>query len=289
MGRFRDRHAAVQAAPDDNADLGPPTSPSASTQGLLEARLRDAVVTGKFHLHYQPLVSVIDGRPRVLEALLRWESATGRVSPGTFVPVLEATGLIRDVGPWILSEACHQARSWVEDVPDLLLAVNIAPGQIVPGFADSVLDILRISGMRPEKLCLELVRPASIADPVAAWGELRRLKSSGVRLFLDDFGALGSSIADLRRFCIDAVKIDPSLVSGLGRSPEDEAIVAALIALAHALGMQTIGEGVETAAQLQRLRGLGCDLAQGFHLIEPQAPAAIDRLLRDTPATLKPV
>lgn len=286
MGRFRDRHAAAEVAQTNSTT--PDRALEASGPGaLLEARLRAAALAGTFHLHYQPLVSVHDGRLHALEALLRWESDTGRVSPGTFVPVLEATGLIADVGPWILAQACDQARPWLDAVPDLLLAVNISPQQIVPGFAESVLDILQISGIRPERLSLELVRPAAIVDPVAAWNELRRVKSFGVRLVVDDFGALGSSIADLRRFCVDAVKIDPSLVAGLGHSADDEAIVAALISLAHALGMQAIAESVENEAQLQLLRALGCDLAQGFHLIEPLAPAAVDLLLSGATADLK--
>ncbi|MGH8974005.1 MAG: EAL domain-containing protein [Acidimicrobiia bacterium] len=271
MGMFRDRHSATPAAP---ANAEPP-APAGGQQGLLEARLRDAVVAGRFHLHYQPVVSVLDGRLRAVEALLRWESDTGRVAPDTFIPVLEATGLIREVGPWILAQACRQARSWLDTDPNLLVAVNVSPNQIGPDFADSVLDVLTDTGLPAAQLCLELIRPAAIADPVAAWNELRRVKSYGVRLFVDDFGALGSSIADLRRFAVDAVKIDPSLVAGLGRDPGDEAIVTALVSLAHALGMQAIAEGVETEAQLQRLRALGCDLAQGYHLSEPLAPAAI--------------
>lgn len=287
MGMFR-RHSAAQATqPNSETPARPSAAPQAATpQGLLEARLREAVVGGAFHLHYQPVVSVIDGRPRALEALLRWESDTGRVAPGTFIPVLEATGLIKDVGPWILSQACLQARPWLEAVPDLVLAVNVSPQQLVAGFAESVLDIVQISGLRPEHLCLELVRPAAISDPVTAWSELRRVKSLGVRLFVDDFGALGSSIADLRRFRVDAVKIDPTLVSGLGHNPEDEAIAAALVSLAHALGMLAIAEGVETEAQLQRLRALGCDLAQGYHLFEPLAPAGVDLLLQGATTTL---
>jgi EAL domain-containing protein (putative c-di-GMP-specific phosphodiesterase class I) len=276
--RFRDRHSAASTS----SDVSVPEPSPASPEGLLEARLRDAVVAGRFHLHYQPVVSVLDGRPQALEALLRWESDAGRVAPGTFIPVLEATGLIREVGPWILAQACRQARNWLDGVPDLLLAVNVSPNQIEPGFAESVLDILTDTGLPAAQLCLELVRPAAIADPASAWNELRRVKSYGVRLFVDDFGALGTSIADLRRFAVDAVKIDSSLVAGLGRDPGDEAIVTALVSLAHALGMQCIAEGVETEAQLQRLRTLGCDLAQGFHLSEPLAPAAVGRLLAAT-------
>lgn len=287
MGRFRDRHTHDQAAENNFQVPAQGQDPASANGRLLEHRLREAVADGKFHLNYQPVVSIADGRPVALEALLRWKSQTRPVTPGTFIPVLEATGLIRDIGPWILSEACREARSWLENVPDLVLAVNVSPLQLVPGFAESVLDILKITGVAPERLCLELVRPASIADPVVAWSELRGVKNLGVRLSVDDFGALGSSIADLRRFCVDTVKIDQSLVSGLVHNPDDDAIVGALIALARALRMQTIAEGVETAAQYQRLHELGCDFAQGFHLIPPLAPEAVETFLQEAPTVLK--
>ena len=283
MGMFKNRTAVEQVAGTAPVPTTRAAAPRASEE-LLEARLREAVAGGTFHLHYQPLVAVDTGNVVGVEALLRWESETGRVAPATFIPVLEATGLVNDVGPWVLARACRDAQPWFADQADLFVAVNVSPQQLEPGFADWVLGTLGATGLTPERLALELIAPAFIVDPTAAWVELRRLKAAGVRLFVDDFGALGSSIADLRRFAVDAVKIDTSFVAGVGRDREDDAVVAGIITLAHALGMRTIAEGVETPAQLDRLQALGCDLAQGFYIKEPVEAAAVGRLLHETAA-----
>lgn len=236
---------------------------------ILEDRLREAVAGHRFHLHYQPVVTMEGQRVAGVEALLRWESEVGRVMPATFLPVLEETQLINELGPWVVAEACRQARPWVDADPHLFVAVNVSPRQLVGGFADSVLGVLSTLGFPASALSLELVRPTLIEDPITAWAELRQLKASDVRIVVDDFGTLGSSIADLRRFAVDAVKIDPTFIHGLGWTEEDEAIVEGIVNLAHALGMQTVAEGVETAIQADRLQVLGCDLGQGFHFLEP--------------------
>ena len=256
---------------------------------VLENRLREAVAAGKFHLQYQPLVRVSDGNVVGVEALLRWDSEVGRVYPAEFLPVLELTGLVHDVGPWVLAKACGDARPWLESHPELTLAVNVSPQQVEAGFASWVLGTLSTIGVEPGRLCLELIRPAFIANSTEAWSELRRLKSEGVRLSVDDFGALGSSIADLRRFAVDWVKIDSSFVAGLGSNGEDEAAVQAIIALAHALKLQTVAEGVETRVQLERLQDLGCDYAQGFLLMEPVSAANVEALLAEFATESAPI
>lgn len=242
---------------------------SSESDRMLEQRLRAAVAARKFDLRYQPIVAVTSGDVVAVEALLRWASEVGPVPASVFVPVLEATGLVNEVGPLVLAQACRDARPWVHADPGLLLTVNVSPQQLQRGFADWVLDTVSAARFPAERLCLDLLQTTFIADPTVAWSELRLLKNAGVSLFLDDFGACGSSIADLRRFSVDAVKIDPTFVSGLGQSAEDESVVAALIGLAHALGMRTVAESVETAVQLKRLEALGCDLAQGFFIMEP--------------------
>jgi EAL domain-containing protein (putative c-di-GMP-specific phosphodiesterase class I) len=279
MGMFRSKSPVVEIPPASRQATSQAATAGSTSDGILEQRLREAVAGARFHLNYQPLVSVADGSLVGLEALLRWDSDAGRISPATFIPVLESTELMKDVGPWVLAEACRNARPWVEAQPALLLAVNVSPQQLEAGFADSVFRILAETGFEAERLCLELVQPALIADATGAWSELRRLKTAGVRIFVDDFGALGSSIADLRRFAVDAVKIDQTFVAGLGLSAEDDAVVGAIITLANALGMRTIAEGVENQLQLERLRELGCDLAQGFHLVEPASPGRISSLV----------
>jgi diguanylate cyclase len=230
-----------------------------------EEQLREAAAAGRFHLHYQPLVAVADGAVVGVEALLRWDSDTGPVSPGRFVPVLEATGLIGTVGEWVLAEACAEMTAWGRPDGPGLLSVNVSAHQLAPGFANLVLGTLAAAGFPADRLCLELTNPARLDDAAGAWGELRQLKACGVRLFVDDFGTAGASLADLRRFVVDAVKIDASFVKGMTHHGDDGAIVAALVDLAHALGMLAVAEGVETAAQLERLRALRCDLAQGFY------------------------
>ncbi|MGH8992937.1 MAG: EAL domain-containing protein [Acidimicrobiia bacterium] len=259
---------------------------STESDRLLEQRLREAVAAGKFDLRYQPIISVADGQIVAVEALLRWESEVGRVPAAAFVPILEATGLVNDVGPMVMAKACREARSWIDAHPGLILTVNISPQQLQVGFADWVLGTLAATRFPADQLCLDLMQTTFIADPTVAWTELRRLKSAGVSLFLDDFGSSGSSIADLRRFSVDAVKIDPTFVSGLGNSAEDESVVEALIALAHALGMRTVAEGVETAVQLERLEALGCDLAQGFHIMEPSPASDVTAALASSRAAL---
>ena len=266
---------APQPAPETPPEAPPP--PDAMSQRrweeeAMENRVREAVDARHFHLHYQPVVSVASGEAVGVEALLRLNSMVGRVRTESFLPLLDAGHLWGEVGGWVLGQACRQALPWAAD--ELWLTVNVAAEQLAAGYADEVLRTLESTGFPPELLCLELTT-TGLADPVSAWAELRTLKSQGVRLLIDDFGTAGSSIADLARFRLDAVKIAPMFVSGLGRDPETEAIVAALVGLAHALDLQTIAEGVETAAQLDRLRTLDCDLAQGFHLLKPAAADSI--------------
>jgi EAL domain-containing protein (putative c-di-GMP-specific phosphodiesterase class I) len=244
----------------------------------LEQQVREAVEGRRFHVHYQPLFSVPDDTVIGVEALLRWDSDSGRISPARFVPILEATGLIGTVGEWILAEACGELAAWPRPDGPGLLTVNVSAHQLVPGFANLVLGTLAAAGFPADRLCLELTNPAKLEDSSTAWSELRQLKACGVRLFIDDFGTAGASLVDLKRFVVDAVKIDGSFVKGMTHHKDDHAIVAALISLAHALGMLAIAEGVETAAQLERLKALGCDLAQGFHFGAPSSGALVRTL-----------
>jgi EAL domain-containing protein (putative c-di-GMP-specific phosphodiesterase class I) len=256
--------------------------------GSLEQQVREAAEHRRFHVHYQPLFSVPDDSVIGVEALLRWDSDSGPVSPARFVPILESTGLIGPIGEWVLAEACSELGAWPRPDGPGLLCVNISAHQLVPGFANLVLGTLAASGFPADRLCLELTNPARLDDLSGetpgspgystAWAELRQLKACGVRLFIDDFGTAGASLVDLKRFVVDAVKIDASFVKGMSHDEEDDAIVAALVGLAHTLGMLAIAEGVETGAQLERLKALGCDLAQGFHFGAPGSGALIQTL-----------
>jgi EAL domain-containing protein (putative c-di-GMP-specific phosphodiesterase class I) len=252
---------------------------------VLEERLREAVDEGRFHLNYQPVFSLRTGRPVAVEALLRWDSEVGPVSPGRFVPALEAMGLIVPVGNWVLEEACRQARQWDDQRPELgplVMAVNISARQLdKPGFAAAVRHALNSSGLPANRLSLEITNAFLIREPQAAWAELRQLKALGVRLSIDDFGTAHSSISFVKSFSVDGIKIDRSFVAGLGKNVEDDAIVQAVIGLAHALGLETVAEGVETDEQLEALRELGCDFAQGYYFAHPgSADAVAESILR---------
>lgn len=263
--------------PEDHAGEGPEAT-------SLEDDLRVAVERDEFTLHYQPLVSLADGRLVALEALLRWESELGPIMPGRFVPVLEEAGLMVPVGTWVLEEACRQAMAWERAYPRsarLLMAVNVSSRQLDErGFAGTVQDVLARTGLAPTRLCLEITETATIRDAAAAWAELRELKTVGVRISIDDFGTAQSSLSFVKTFQVDMVKIDRSFVAGIGFCAEDEAIVTAIVQLAHTLGLETVAEGVETAAQLAALSRLGCDQGQGYHFNRPGPAGAIADLLR---------
>ncbi|HVW32979.1 MAG TPA: EAL domain-containing protein [Acidimicrobiia bacterium] len=264
----------VAVLPGDGKDHGD----GDRSLGSFEQQVRQAAEERRFHLHYQPLCSVADDAVVGVEALLRWDSDAGRIAPARFVPVLESSGLIGGVGEWVLGEACAELAAWPRPDGPGLLGVNVSAHQLTAGFANMVLGTVAAGGFPADRLCLELTNPARLDDASVAWMELRQLKACGVRLFIDDFGTAGASIVDLKRFEIDGVKVDASFIKGLTHHQEDHAIVTALIGLAHSLGMLAIAEGVETAAQLDRLKALGCDLAQGFHFGAPGAGDLVGRL-----------
>ena len=238
----------------------------------VDRRVQEAVNARRFHLHYQPIVSVAGGEVVGVEALLRLNSDVGRVRSDHFLPLLESALLWPEVGAWVLSQACRQALPWVAS--EVWLTLNVSAQQVGDGYAAGVLRTLETAGFPPEFLCLELTSTVGL-DPALAWAELRQLKYRGVRLLIDDFGTAGSSIADLAQYRLDGVKIAPAFVAGLGSEPESEAIISALVGLAHALDMTTIAEGVETADQRDRLQAIGCDLAQGYHFMRPGEPSLI--------------
>jgi EAL domain-containing protein (putative c-di-GMP-specific phosphodiesterase class I) len=237
-----------------------------------ESALRRALERGELLLHYQPDVELAGGTITGFEALVRWEHpARGLLGPAAFVPLAEETGLIIGIGEWVLREACAAAAGWPEE---LTLSVNLSPRQLAqPDLVATVRRALAESGVDPARLCLEITESAVMESGAATTAQLRALKSLGVRLAIDDFGTGFSSLAHLRRFPVDVLKIDGMFIAGLGSEPQDASIAAAVISLAHALGLRTVAEGVETEEQLRVLRELGCNLAQG-HLFARPLPAA---------------
>ncbi|HEX6392797.1 MAG TPA: EAL domain-containing protein [Acidimicrobiales bacterium] len=246
-----------------------------------EHLLRGAVDRGELRLFYQPILDLRTGELVAAEALLRWQHPhEGLIGPQQFIEVAEDSGLIMMLGDWVLRQACDQATMWAANGSPVHMAVNISAGQLAhEDFAKTVEEMLR----RPLHLTLELTESALIRDPHAAAERIGKLKALGVFLAMDDFGTGYSSLANLRTYPFDKVKIDQRFVAGLTVSSEDEAIVKAIIGLAHDLGRIVIAEGVETCEQLAVLRALGCDRAQGFHLGKPQpAPEDPSKLLNGT-------
>jgi diguanylate cyclase (GGDEF)-like protein/PAS domain S-box-containing protein len=241
-----------------------------SARFALLTGLVDGVERGEFRLVHQPLVGLHDGRPHGVEALVRWQHPErGLLGPGQFIELAEHSGAIVPLGEWVLRTACAQAAGWVtalgDDAP--FVSVNVSPVQLVePGFAGLVERVLAEAGLAPDRLQLEITEQAVLADETAALAALGALRSAGVRLALDDFGTGWSSLAWLRRLPVHALKIDGSFIDGLRHEvadPMDSSIVGSLVGMAHALGLEVTAEWVETRAQADRLRALGCDLGQG--------------------------
>ncbi|MFI5060796.1 MAG: EAL domain-containing protein [Actinomycetales bacterium] len=248
-----------------------------------ESSLRKALVKGEFYVEYQPKVSLVTGRTVGVEALLRWmHPDRGLISPLDFIPLAEESGIIVQIGAWVLEQVCHDAIRWRTALPGghpLMVAVNVSPRQFESDLADTFGGIIGRSGIDPATVCLEVTESMVMQDAELAIATLRELKSLGLSISVDEFGTGFSSLAYLKRFPLDELKIDKSFVDGLGRDFEATAIVAAVMGMAHALDLRVVAEGVETADQVVRLRTLGCDEAQGFFYARPGPAVDIDARL----------
>jgi diguanylate cyclase (GGDEF)-like protein len=254
----------------------------------LEQDLRSALVEHQLHLHFQPILGLEAGDVVGFEALVRWtHPSRGLVPPITFIPIAEDTGMINEIGLFVLDHACAHLTAWrstLAGATDLSVAVNVSARQLRDrAFVTAVEDILSRHRLPGNALCLELTESLLMDDPDAAAAMLREVRALGVRLSIDDFGTGYSSLSYLKRFPVNQVKIDRSFVEGLDDpDSSEESLVAAIIAMADALGMTTIAEGVETAAQSARLRQLGCARVQGYLYSRPlppnQVPAMLSRL-----------
>lgn len=256
---------------------------SASTK----LQLRNAVVhahrRGEMSLVYQPLVLLATGRVVGLEALLRWEHPDlGPVAPDAFIAAAEESGAIVELGEWVLERACADLAVWrrIPGAEDLHVAVNVAPAQVsVPIFARGVAATLEHTGVPAQALTLEITERTLLADRSAHRLTLERLRELGVRLALDDFGTGFSSLGYLSRFPLDDLKIDKMFIDGLPGEPRAVAIVDGILAMARALGLRTVAEGIETTEQLDTLERLGCVIGQGYHLARPVGRDAVPALL----------
>jgi diguanylate cyclase (GGDEF)-like protein/PAS domain S-box-containing protein len=253
-----------------------------------EFALRRAVDRGELRLHYQPELDLTTHEITGVEALVRWQRDDGTlIPPGEFIPLAEETGLIVPIGKWVIEEACRQIQYWEDHggrlASKLRVWVNLSARQLgEPDLVPTIQGAIRDSNISPGSICLEITESALMKDAEAAAAQLDQLRGLGISLGVDDFGTGYSSLAYLNRFPLDVLKIDRSFVSGLGSDPESETIVAAIIDLAHALGLTVIAEGVETEQQLLVLRRLECDQAVGFYFSRPLQPERLTEFLAAT-------
>jgi diguanylate cyclase (GGDEF)-like protein/PAS domain S-box-containing protein len=281
-------YAAKAGGKSRHATFDPSMRLRARSRLEMEAELRTAIDQGSFEVHYQPIIALASNRIVGLEALARWRHPThGLVPPGAFIPLAEETGLIVPLGRLVTAAACRTLRAMLDAgaSADLTMSVNVSPRQAIePTFAAEIATILEDSGLAPSSLILEITETLMLHESAASDGSLRRLNNLGVQLVVDDFGTGFSALEYFKRFDIQGLKLDRSFVSGLGASREDTAIVTATLAFASALDLSVTAEGVETARQLDHLRALGCQLAQGYLFARPLPEASLPGLLSEAAA-----
>ncbi len=254
----------------------------------LETDLRKALELNQFRVYYQPIVSLGNGQIVGFETLSRWQRPEGLVMPGEFIAVADETGIILPINRQLLYDACRQLRSWqalFPSDPPLTINVNITPKQFAqPELASQIGNTLRETGVDPSWVNLEITETIAMADAERSAVVLSELKALGVHLDIDDFGTGYSSLSRLQRFPVDTLKIDRAFVSRMDADPETHEIVRIIVMLAHGLRLKVVAEGVETQAQADMLKDIGCELAQGYLYSRPVAAEAIEQLLRDNRA-----
>jgi diguanylate cyclase (GGDEF)-like protein len=291
---LRDADIAMYRAKEEPVDyrvFDPQLHEQALRRLELESDLRQALETEGLTLYYQPKYRLgqhdtIEG----LEALVRWEHPRrGFTLPGEFIPIAEETGLIIPLGGWMMKQACRQAKEWQERYPGeppLSVCVNVSAGQVRhPGLLEDVRSALGESGLGARSLILEITAGTLLRGEEVIETVFEELKALGVRLTIDDFGKEYSSLSYLHRLPVDALKIDRSFLESFTENPSNTIIVEAVVSLAHSLGLEVTGEGVESAEQLEFLRRMGCDFAQGYHLARPLPKEQVERLLVNRPTS----
>jgi EAL domain-containing protein (putative c-di-GMP-specific phosphodiesterase class I) len=286
---IRDADVAMYRAKDQGRDQWVVFQPNLDQRAVErlahERALRLAIECKQFVLHYQPVVQLRDGAMTQVEALVRWNRpGHDIVMPNSFIPIAEETGLIVPIGWWVLGEAVTNAVAWpaLPGGRHIEMAVNLSARQLAdPELVEVVADVLDLTGLDPHRLCFEVTESALVHDVAYAVASLQRLKELGVQIAIDDFGTGYATLDYLRHFSMaDYLKIDQAFVEGVDRPGSSEAaIVSAAVALAKSLGITVVAEGVETLFQMEALRDLGCDLAQGFLFSRPlPLPDAVELL-----------
>ncbi|NIZ90074.1 sensor domain-containing protein [Kineococcus rubinsiae] len=279
-------HAAVavhraKAAGRRRVEVHDPACTDVAVDRLrLLGELRRAVAGGELRLHYQPRIGLAAGTMTGVEALVRWQHPErGLLPPAAFIDVAEESGLVRELGAWVLDTAVAQAARWADDPAHrtVEMAVNVSTRQLAdPGLVAAVTAVLARHGLDPRLLVLEVTETALVTDPETAAATLHALKALGVGIAVDDFGTGYASLTYLQRFPVDELKIDRSFVMGLGVNDGDDAIVATCVQLAHAMGIRAVAEGVETEGQRLALVGMDCDFVQGYLFARPLTAGALE-------------
>jgi len=253
------------------------------TRMALEIDLRDAIENDEFFLVYQPTFDLRDMSPTGVEALIRWKHPTrGVVAPNDFIPLLEETGLICQIGKWVLEEACRQGAAWREAGHSIGMAVNVSGRQLdTDELLTDIEDALSESGLAPSALTLEITETTLMRNAEETAHRLTAIKTLGVRIAIDDFGTGYSSLAHLQRFPVDALKIDRSFIARLTDNPEGETLIHTLVQLGKALSIETLAEGIEHQRELSFLQDEQCDLGQGFLYARPLDVADTEAFLRN--------
>jgi len=239
---------------------------------ILEGKLRAALDRSEFEVFYQPKIELATGHIVGFEGLVRWlDPELGMVMPGDFIPIAEETGLILQLGEWVLAEACRQAREWDErGLCNVPIAVNLSPQQFKkPHLAQRIIEIVEASGVQPSRIGLEVTESGMLHDPELVIRELQTLRDAGLELALDDFGTGYSSLSYLRQLPVHTLKIDRSFIMEIETSEEAATFTASIVAMGKAIGLQLVAEGVENEAQRALLTGWGCDQVQGFLFSRP--------------------
>lgn len=260
------------------------------TRDKIARDLRRAIDNDLLSVAYQPQLDGRTGHIAAVETLVRWNHPEqGPISPANFVPIAEETGLINDLGLWVLRRACRDAHHW----PEITVSVNISPTQFRhPRFIDQVIETLSAFDVAPSRLEIEVTESVFAGKDDTVLTAMKRLKELGLRIALDDFGSGYSSLSYLRRFPFDILKIDRDFISPVDESPQAQAIVRTIIDLGAALGMTVVAEGIETASQVQFLTGAGCERMQGFYIGRPGPVETVSALIHDIslePMILRPV
>jgi diguanylate cyclase (GGDEF)-like protein/PAS domain S-box-containing protein len=275
-------HMAKQQGQNTYHFFTPEMNQRALNRLNLETQLRQALKRQEFELYYQPLVALDTGEVLGAEALMRWRKPElGNPGPDIFIPIAEETGLIVPIGHWLLQEACAQAARWLARGINIRMAVNISSRQFIGNNVVSAVEKALVQNRLPAaNLELEITEGLLLADAVQTRHALARLQRLGVRLSLDDFGTGYSSLSYLRRYAFDVLKIDRSFIHDVVEQPESAALIRAIIAMAQSLGLEVIGEGVETVAQADFIRSHGCNFAQGYFYSKPLPAAQFETWLR---------